>query len=1277
MSAIDDVIARARQANVEFAERKQFKLARRRAIEKLRRFALADPYFYILEIIQAAVAGGADFVDIACGDGDVLISWTGAVLREHELAALFDFLFASKDRVDLAHVRSLALGVNALLLFAPEQVVIESGDGTPGNTARMVVRAGAEAVDVGRTTGTLAGTYVRATKLNREAVAAQTGRRGDENGGLEYATVELRCLAAPVPVVFNGQPLFGWARQRVPNLFGYQQARSFDEGDLYGSVGLNPGTGQPSFQLLTHGVWIQSYTYDLIKGQRVGGIVCFDRLHKTVDHSGFVQDDRFHELWMRLRPYAEALISGADVPVATITNAVGLSYSPTELRELLHKHPRAVVVPPVDDAHEQAAMLRNRAKRIAVLLDAELLWVPATQISGVRVLGGRDLSIWRPHLGDAADLQLYGRPPLDRPAEPWLAPPIELEPPTLAQLVEQLVASVDPQQWPGRLAALDEAGQLPEEAREGEPAQRVSAALRVLLGETGTIRATMYLCAASLRPEPSAPGEAERGLLVRVCSTGRLLTQRLYTSAQHGVVLDVELPTAQAGALRKHGYAELVAERFAALAVPALAEQDRRTLAGLGVGKLEPGSPAARLALQVLSRVTVTRLRAARPGRLNPGWSFSLLRPTAGFDPLALPLLHTVSGKPLSLRALALLGDATGGLVYATIPEVAADLNGLDLDRVLALDGASERALISLLGDAGYVRVDARDVLAEVDGVQIRDVALGLREYPDFPLLIEGQTELLDTLDEAGRNALLQRLLSKLIDRMQGRADEPGGDALALEEHRRQAVRHLQWFACRELAAGRREQLERLGLLALPLFIDIDARVWSLAQVHAVLQSSEGLLVHYGHVLGTSELGALTGAASAAASDEQPSSLAVSGFAYRLLAPLGRMRLAFEFDLDDIEAGLTRRTNDESGGAQAFLVRSEVAVGRATGVLGIPAVRLPAYRIQLRMRGRGSIAALDELARRYSLVGSLELEPGEWDEPTRDSLLAALDGEAERLVDGLCSKLPTLAEDPRVHEVALHVLLDYVGGQLTLIASPAGLVAELGSALAQRIASLPVFELGGPSSVQRMIERFRKHFDTCLLAGGPIVDFDWAAHASASTPACLRAWLDGNLQVARVVMPASSSATPAPVADASSSSVRWSGTPPLSADELAWNLEHWLEQLRPDPREQIGRERRRLPPTRVWVVDHQVGERDSELIVGNDDRVDLYGRHPLIEHVRAHPTPASLAWALLAVYAHLNLVSVEVSDVHEQQLQQRVADALLSGRLCLLRPDIGYHRSEP
>jgi hypothetical protein len=474
MAAIDEVIARARQGGGGFAERKQFKLARRRAIEKLRRFALADPYFYILEIIQAAIAGNADFVDIACADGEVLISWTGGWLREDELAQLFDFLFASKERVDLAHVRSLALGVNALLLFEPEQVVIESGDGTPGNTARMVVRAGAESVEVGRGQGTMAGTYVRACKLNRDKVAKETGRRGDDDGGLEYATVETRCLTAPVPLVFNGQSLFGWSRQRVPGLFGYETVRGFDEGDLYGSIGLKPHGGEPSFQLLTHGVWVQSYQYPLIEGHKLGGVVCFDRLHKTVDHSGFVRDDRFEEMWLRLRPYAEALVGGKAAATSKITSVGGLAYSPNELRELLRTHPRVVVMPPDDAIEGDASAPTWRGSTIARMLDAELLRVPETQVSAVRVLGGRELLLWRPHVGDSEDQDFYSRSPVE-PLVPYLLPPVELAAPPLEQIVTALLGELDatthephhPDIWQRVLTQMHVSGRLADEAREG------------------------------------------------------------------------------------------------------------------------------------------------------------------------------------------------------------------------------------------------------------------------------------------------------------------------------------------------------------------------------------------------------------------------------------------------------------------------------------------------------------------------------------------------------------------------------------------------------------------------------------------------------------------------------------------------------------------------------------------------------------------------------------------------------------------------------------------
>lgn len=1255
MSAIDQVIARARQGEVAFAERRQFKLARTRAIEKLRRFALADPYFYILEIIQAAVAGGAEYVDISCSEGDVLVSWIGGCLREDELAQLFDFLFASKERLDLAHVRSLALGVNALMLFEPQQVVIESGDGSPGGTARMVVQAGADQVDVGRAQGQLAGTYVRATRLNRDKVAAETGRKGSDDGGLEYGTVELRCLTAPVPVVFNGHPLFGWSRQRVPNLYGYKQVRSFDEGDLYGSIGVNPTGGEPSFQLLTHGVWVQSYQHDLLPKHKIGGIVCFDRLHKTVDHSGFVRDDRFEEMWVRLRPHAEALIGGKPQESARITNLDGLEYSALELRAFLRERPRVVIIPPAP-AGREGERQRNRGQSIALRLDADILQVDDSQVTSVRVLGERELLIWRPNLRDSGDQRFYSDPQLAPPAAPHLLPPAELEPPSLDTLIDELLASGN---WDWFLTKLAREGLLDGTAKEGPEDERRKRQLRVMLGETGSFRATLY--------SPVDPGRAARGLLVRVTTTGRLLGERLFATAYLGRVLEVELPSAQPAAMMLDKTADRVAERFAARTLPLLHEQDQRALAGLGVGTIEPDSPAARLALQVLARVSVTRLRAARPararggGRLTPGLSFSLLRPAGSVDPFSLPLLRTVSGMALSLSELALMCDETGGLVYGTIPEVPADLDDLDPDLILALDSSTERTLIGLIGEAGYVRIDARDVLAQHEGILVRDVALGLREYPDFPLLVEGEVELLDDLDSAGQDQLLTALLTGLTRRMLDDAVEPGADPLEIEEHRRQAVRHLQWYVCRELARSGPEPLERRGLLDLPLFLDLDGEIWTIRQVAAALRSPEGLLVHYAHAFGLSELGSLAAALRAGreAPEGRPGSLAVSCFVYRLLVPLGRVRLTFDFDLDDIEAARNPMT-----AGTAFLVEDRFSTSWGTCVLGIPATRLSEYRIQIRTRERGAVSALDELAHVYGVVGVIELR----DHPDRQSkaveeLFATVDQRAAALLERLIAKLPELGDDPHRHEAALRVLLTYAGEQLTSIADAGGLTCEIATPLANRILGLPLFDVGAATLVsgQRMIDRFRREIERQMFDRSPLTPIPWSQIIAESTPALVREWLDTHLQPSAVVMPASSAGARSqePSTNASAEPSPWDTGRSQTADALAWNLAHWLAQLRPDKREH--------EQTRIWVNAHEVP--GGGLLYGGDGRVDLYMEHPLIARAMATPSGENLAWLLLAIYAHINAASGLVSNADEARFHLIVGEALTSGRLLVLMPN--------
>ncbi len=375
------------------------------------------------------------------------------------------------------------------------------------------------------------------------------------------------------------------------------------------------------------------------------------------------------------------------------------------------------------------------------------------------------------------------------------------------------------------------------------------------------------------------------------------------------------------------------------------------------------------------------------------------------------------------------------------------------------------------------------------------------------------------------------------------------------------------------------------------------------------------------------------------------------------------MRLAFDFDLDDVEAARNPLTS-----SAAFLVEERVSEGWGTGVLGIPATRLPEYRIQLRTRERGAVAALDEIAHGYGIVGSLELTDARLADGTPAAVVAAVHQHAVALLERLIAKLPDLADDPRRHEAALRVLLTYAGEQLTLIADGTGLSARVSTPLATRILGLPLFDIGAVPlvSAQRLLDRFRREFERGLFDGRDgEVSFEpvaWSSILVESTPKLVREWLDTHLQPAAVVMPASSRRRSAAATGTAASGTEarpdWEPGRRLAPEVLAWNLQHWLAQLRPDPRER--------EPTRVWSSAHELPS--GALIEGGDGRIDLWIGHPLAARVLVDPTPNNFAWLLLASYAHLNAASLVVSNAHEAQFHVIVGEALCEGRLRVLAP---------
>ncbi len=653
MSSIDAVIAQARRPG-NFSERRRFTLARSQAIQKLRQFALADPAAYILELVQSAIANGASWIQIERERDSVTLAYIGGGIPEEALGRLFDFLFASKDSAELGYLRELAIGINALLSFEPDRVVIESGDGSLAGTTRMELVPGKDSLDVGRPDHALAGTFIRAEGLRRS--------RDIER---ERRVLEVRCLTAPVAILYNGEPMFGYSTQRIPGLLGYGRRISFDEGDLYGTIGERTSDVRAEFALLTRGVLIEAVEHELLPDVNLGGVVCFDGLRKSADHARIVRDDRFTEMWLRLRPYAQALLGEKGVHGAVKAHEPGGEpMASAALRSWLRDARKVVIVAP------ELAIDGGRgvvAKEIAKLLGAKLLCVPPEQVGSLRLLAGRGVTLYTPDPAPAGpDLGFYRLGVSPPPPRPWLVQPIAVTPVTVGQLQPSSVAAALAQ-------AIDGATEL------------------------------------RMRVYTPASNEHRRGAEVVLLAEGREIGRSVLPTAHPGHVLVVELGCVAPSQLRNAGHfgpaggADALVEACLRHAAPALAEASERLLAGLvdvnaTLGALERGR-----ALAALARSARLRLRRTAEGRAS--LCFSLVEPgPPGVDLLGLRLFMRANGEPMCARDLAALIVENEGWLLGV--HAVALPGAAEIERVVLVDAELEALLIGMVGEAAYLRVD-------------------------------------------------------------------------------------------------------------------------------------------------------------------------------------------------------------------------------------------------------------------------------------------------------------------------------------------------------------------------------------------------------------------------------------------------------------------------------------------------------------------------------------------------------------------------------------------
>jgi hypothetical protein len=115
------------QEGAELVRHSQFSLAVEKAQEKLKKFQLPDPRYYIAQILQALLASGAQHIGVHISGNSVRVTFDGLGYSQNELKNLTDAVFESGKNRDRDRIREMALGLLSVQALKPKEVTLCSG----------------------------------------------------------------------------------------------------------------------------------------------------------------------------------------------------------------------------------------------------------------------------------------------------------------------------------------------------------------------------------------------------------------------------------------------------------------------------------------------------------------------------------------------------------------------------------------------------------------------------------------------------------------------------------------------------------------------------------------------------------------------------------------------------------------------------------------------------------------------------------------------------------------------------------------------------------------------------------------------------------------------------------------------------------------------------------------------------------------------------------------------------------------------------------------------
>lgn len=257
--------------------RGSFTLATEKALEKLEKFQLPDPSFFILQWVQALAANRAERIDILYSantfrtEFEMTIRFTGPGYSREEIDDLYDHVFRSGRDRSLDRLRELALGWLSAGALGGTSLLLESGG------RRRLKEGGQERTEN--------------CQLSPFHSLVVKGR-----GSYPFEQiVTRRCGECISPIFWNGKQINSAAGAGVqwPN-------RPFEFGPTKGLMGATYGSVASHLAILRYGVeFVSRPEHSLLPP--VALRVSDPTLSKNVSQTDVVQDEAYEEFLGRLR----------------------------------------------------------------------------------------------------------------------------------------------------------------------------------------------------------------------------------------------------------------------------------------------------------------------------------------------------------------------------------------------------------------------------------------------------------------------------------------------------------------------------------------------------------------------------------------------------------------------------------------------------------------------------------------------------------------------------------------------------------------------------------------------------------------------------------------------------------------------------------------------------------------------------------------------------------------------------------------------------------------